>query len=114
MFDIAEKPKLSPTNARALARMKQTIRKNNAGFAEQIQGFRDNPETPEESETESSEESDETDIESLDSEAEAERQFKMVRTGVAERPKDKILSLTPQEITYEMVQTKLVEVAAAR
>jgi len=114
MFDIAEKPKLSPTNARALARMKQTIRKNNAGFAEQIQGFRDNPETPEESETESSEESDETDIESLDSEAEAERQFKMVRTGVAERPKDKFLSLTPQEISYEMVQTKLVEVAAAR
>ena len=114
MFDTAEKPKLSPTNARALARMKQTIRKNNAGFAEQIQGYRDNPETPEESESEESEESDETDIESLDSEAEAERQFKMVRTGVAERPKDKILSLTPQEITYEMVQKKLVEVAAAR
>eukprot|EP00889_Picochlorum_renovo_P008019 jgi/Picre1/35049/NNA_002514.t1 len=100
-------------NARALARMKQTIRKNNAGYAEQIQAFKENPESPEESEEES-EESDETDIESLDSEAEAERQFKTVRTGVAERPKDKILSIAPQEITYEMVQKKLAEVAAAR
>lgn len=110
---FADKPKLSPTNARALARMKQTIRKNNAGYAEQIQAFKENPESPEESEEES-EESDDTDIESLDSEAEAERQFRTVRTGVVERPKDKILSIAPQEISYEMVQKKLAEVAAAR
>lgn len=112
----AEKPKLSPTNARALARMKQTIRKNNTTYAEQIQAFRENPESPEpsSSEEEESDESDETDIEDLDSEEEAERQFKTVRTGVAERPKDKILSIAPQEITYEMVKRKLKEVAAAR
>jgi len=94
--------------------MKQTIRKNNTAYAEQMQAYRDNPESPEESEEDESDESDETDVESLDSEAEAERQFKTVRTGVAERPKDKILSMSPQEITYEMVQKKLVEVAAAR
>ena len=37
-----------------------------------------------------------------------------VRTGVVQRPKDKILSMSPQEITYEMVGKKLVEIAMAR
>ena len=36
----AEKPKLSPTNTRALTRMKQTLRKHNAAFVEQMQIFR--------------------------------------------------------------------------
>lgn len=95
--------------------MKQTLRKSSAAYAEQMQAFRENPESPEPSSSdEASDESDATDIEDLDSDAEAERQFKTVRTGVAERPKDKILSIAPQEITYEMVQKKLKEVAAAR
>ena len=110
----AEKPKLSPTNAKALARLKLTIKKNNATFAEQIQAYRDNPESPEVSSEEEESDVSDSDDESLDSEAEAERQFKTVRTGVAERPKDKILSMAPEEITYEMVQKKLEEVAAAR
>ena len=94
--------------------MKLAIKKNNSGFAEQIQAYRENPETPVAS-SESEESSSESDAESLDSEAEAERQFeKTVRTGVAERPKDKILSMAPEEITYDMVQKKLAEVAAAR
>lgn len=37
-----------------------------------------------------------------------------VRTGVVQRPKDKILSMDPKEITYEMVQKKLGEIAMAR
>lgn len=111
---VADKPKLSPTNARALARMKQTLRKNNTAFAEQMQAFRENPESPEPSSSEEESEESDGSEEELDSEAEAERQFKTVRTGVAERPKDKILSIAPQEITYEMVQKKLREVAAAR
>ena len=37
-----------------------------------------------------------------------------MRTGVVQRPKDKILSMSPQEITYEMVGKKLVEIAMAR
>lgn len=32
----AEKPKLSPTNTRALTRMKQTLRKHNVNYAEQV------------------------------------------------------------------------------
>ena len=35
-FICAEKPKLSPTNTRALTRMKQTLRKHNATYAEQV------------------------------------------------------------------------------
>ena len=37
-----------------------------------------------------------------------------MRTGVVQRPKDKILSMDPKEITYEMVQKKLQEIAMAR
>lgn len=37
-----------------------------------------------------------------------------VRTGVVQRPKDKILSMDPKEITYDMVQKKLQEIAMAR
>ena len=37
-----------------------------------------------------------------------------MRTGVVQRPKDKILSMDPKEITYEMVQKKLHEIAMAR
>jgi hypothetical protein len=37
---VADKPKLSPTNTRALTRMKQTLRKHNASFAEEMQAFR--------------------------------------------------------------------------
>lgn len=36
----AEKPKLSPTNTRALTRMKQTLRKHNAAYTEQMRLFR--------------------------------------------------------------------------
>lgn len=36
----AEKPKLSPTNTRALTRMKQTLRKHNALYADQMRLFR--------------------------------------------------------------------------
>ena len=110
----AEKPKLSPTNAKALSRMKLAIKKNNSVFAEQIQAYRENPETPVVS-SESEQSEVESDAESLDSEAEAERQFeRTVRTGVIERPKDKVMSMPPEEITYDVVQKKLGEVAAAR
>lgn len=117
IFLDAEKPKLSPTNTRALARMKQTLRKNNTTYAEQMAAFRQNPESPEPSEASSSEsEADSSDSaeDDLDSDAEAEKQFRTVRTGVVARPKDKILSMDPKEISYEMVQRKLKEVAAAR
>ena len=33
---------------------------------------------------------------------------------MVQRPKDKILSMDPKEITYEMVQKKLAEIAMAR
>lgn len=99
--------------------MKQTLRKAAGIYAEQVAAFRANPESPEPSESEASpsdaSDSDEdSEAEELDSDAEAERQFKTVRTGVVARPKDKILSMDPKEISYEMVQKKLREVAAAR
>ncbi len=53
----AEKPKLSPTNTRALTRMKQTLRKHNAGYTEQMAAFRANPVSESEASEESSESS---------------------------------------------------------
>jgi translation initiation factor 3 subunit C len=50
----------------------------------------------------------------LDTEEEEEAKFKSVRTGVVQRPKDKILLIDPKEITYEMVQKKLLEISMAR
>lgn len=49
---LAEKPKLSPTNTRALSRMKQQLRRHNAGYAEQIAAFRENPVSDSEPESE--------------------------------------------------------------
>lgn len=80
--------------------------------------FRESPESSSESEEISSASGSgsdrDSDEEELDSEAEAERQFRTVRTGVAARPKDKILSMSPAEISYEMVQRKLKEISMAR
>ncbi|KAI7845552.1 hypothetical protein COHA_000843 [Chlorella ohadii] len=113
---LAEKPKLSPTNTRALTRMKQTLRKHNAAYAEQMRLFRENPvseteEEPSPSESESEESGSERE---LNTEEEEEAKFKSVRTGVVQRPKDKLLTMDPKEITYEMVQKKLQEIAMAR
>ena len=46
----AEKPKLSPTNTKALNRMKQTLRKHLPAFAEQMGAYRENPVSEEEEE----------------------------------------------------------------
>ncbi|KAL4854001.1 Eukaryotic translation initiation factor 3 subunit C [Chlorella vulgaris] len=93
---LAEKPKLSPTNTRAFTRMKQTLRKHNASYGEQIQSFRANP------------------IVETEAEDSASEMEMTVRTGVVQRPKDKILLMDPNDITYEMVQKKLQDIAVAR
>ncbi|KAL4433586.1 hypothetical protein ABPG75_000027 [Micractinium tetrahymenae] len=113
---LADKPKLSPTNTRALTRMKQTLRKHNAAYAEQMRLYRENPisETEEEEESPSESESAGGSERDMNTEEEEEAKFKSVRTGVVQRPKDKILSMDPKEITYEMVQKKLQEIAMAR
>ncbi len=61
----AEKPKLSPTNTRALTRMKQTLRKHNAAYSEQMAAFRANPVSESEASeaSESEDGSDESDSE---------------------------------------------------
>jgi translation initiation factor 3 subunit C len=99
--------------------MKQTLRKHIPTYVEQMAKFRESPESSSESEEEISSASGsgsdrDSDEEELDSEAEAERQFRTIRTGVASRPKDKILSMSPAEISYEMVQRKLKEISMAR
>ncbi|RMZ52937.1 hypothetical protein APUTEX25_001056, partial [Auxenochlorella protothecoides] len=97
---LAEKPKLSPTNTRALSRMKQQLRRHNAGYAEQIAAFRENPVSDSEPESEAPPNDD--------------GKFRLARTGVVARPKDRVLTMDPKEITYEVVSKKLREIALAR
>lgn len=143
--------------------MKQTLRKHNAAYAEQMRLFRENPVSETEEEVEpagASGSEDEASERELNTEEEEEAKFKSgarwrgapgaactarsgpggparaaapcltpvpacpapwpclspraVRTGVVQRPKDKILTMDPKEITYEMVQKKLGEIAQAR
>ena len=46
---------MSPTNAKALNTMRQRLKKHNVGFQEQIDKFRENPESTEEEPSDDSE-----------------------------------------------------------
>ncbi|KAK2079971.1 hypothetical protein QBZ16_002366 [Prototheca wickerhamii] len=102
---LAEKPKLSPTNNRALMRMKQTVRKHNAQYAEQIAAFRANPVSEESSSSASEAEASASEASGTEeagagSGADSEGgKFRNVRTGL---------------ITHEVVARKLQEISAAR
>lgn len=48
LADKDAKKKMSPTNAKALNTMRQRLKKHNVGFQEQIDKFRENPESTEE------------------------------------------------------------------
>ena len=97
--------KLSPTNAKALNTMRQRLKKHNLQYQEQIDGFRESPESPEEES-----EDEESDAESTVSESGADEEgagdedgFERIKSKMEKR-KDKLLTMDPTEITYEMVQ----------
>lgn len=55
LADKDAKKKMSPTNAKALNTMRQRLKKHNIGFQEQIDKFRENPESTEEEASDASE-----------------------------------------------------------
>ena len=61
LADKDAKKKMSPTNAKALNTMRQRLKKHNVAFQEQIDKFRENPESTEE------EPSDDSELDSSDS-----------------------------------------------
>ncbi|KAK9812688.1 hypothetical protein WJX72_002071 [[Myrmecia] bisecta] len=110
------KKKMSPTNAKALNTMRQRLKKHNQAYLEQIHKYRENPEsTEEEAEAEesddgssSSESGGEEGEEGSDNEG-----FEKIKSKT-EKKKDKLLTMDPTEITYEMVQKKLREIMLSR
>ena len=64
LADKDAKKKMSPTNAKALNTMRQRLKKHNIGYQEQIDKFRENPESTEEEASDASELESESDDES--------------------------------------------------
>eukprot|EP00798_Chlamydomonas_sp_ICE-L_P014783 gene14783-20833_t len=102
------KKKMSPTNAKALSTMRQRLKKHNLSYAEQIAAFRENPDS---TESEESEEEPEDEGENMDRADFDEDGFK---TQQVAKKKDKMLTMDPKEITYEMVSKKLREIMLTR
>lgn len=70
LADKDAKKKMSPTNAKALNTMRQRLKKHNIGYQEQIDKFRENPESTEEEASDASELESESDESSGDEEKE--------------------------------------------
>ncbi|BDA51264.1 Eukaryotic translation initiation factor 3 subunit C [Coccomyxa sp. Obi] len=105
--------KMSPTNNKAFNTMRQRLRKHNPTFADQMEKFRAAPESEEE-ESEEEEEEESSDEESDEEEGEeGEDGFEKARSA-KEKKKDKLLTMDPKEITFEMVNKKLQEIVLSR
>ncbi|CAL8466376.1 g5912 [Coccomyxa elongata] len=105
--------KMSPTNNKAFNTMRQRLRKHNPAYAEQMEKFREAPESEEE-ESEEEEEEESSDEESDEEEGEeGEDGFEKARSA-KEKKKDKLLTMDPKEITFEMVNKKLQEIVLSR
>ncbi|KAG1661195.1 hypothetical protein FOA52_006001 [Chlamydomonas sp. UWO 241] len=102
------KKKMSPTNAKALNTMRQRLKKHNPDYADMMNAFRENPESPSESSSD-----DEVEQEGSDGE-EGEEGDEVWETKTKDKKKDKILTMDPKDITYELVTKKLKEVILTR
>mmetsp|Transcript_33430 Transcript_33430/g.84725 ORF Transcript_33430/g.84725 Transcript_33430/m.84725 type:complete len:947 (-) Transcript_33430:272-3112(-) len=103
------KKKMSKTNAQALNTMRQRVKKHTPTYAELMAKHRENPEsTEEEPEDESSEE------ESEEEEGEEGSDDEFRKQPQAAKKKDKLMTMDPKEITYEMVNKKLREIVMSR
>jgi len=104
------KKKMSATNAKALNTMKQRLKKHNAQFIDQINKFKENPESTEEEEEE--EDSDQGSSGDEDSEEGDEQEGEPKQ--ITQKKKDRLLTMDPKEITYELVSKKLREIVMSR
>ena len=117
------KKKMSPTNAKALNTMRQRLKKHNVSFVDQMAKFRENPESSDEEEVvvvkkkkkvKDEDEDDEDDKEEGEGE-EGEEDNEGFETKVkGERKKDKLMTMDPKDITYELVAKKLKEIIMTR
>lgn len=114
------KKKMSPTNAKALNTMRQRLKKHNVSFVDQMAKFRESPESSEEEEEvvvvkKKKKVRDAEDDEGEDQGEEGEEDNEGFETKVkGEKKKDKVMTMDPKDITYELVSKKLKEIIMTR
>ncbi|XP_010427753.1 PREDICTED: eukaryotic translation initiation factor 3 subunit C-like [Camelina sativa] len=116
------KKKMSTSNSKALNSMRQRLKKNNKLYEDEINKYRESPETEEvkESEDEDSEDDDEDDESEDDVNVEADSEEdkgdpsweKML--SKKDKLMEKLYNKDPKEITWDWVNQKFKEVVAAR
>ncbi|KAF5842012.1 eukaryotic translation initiation factor 3 subunit 8 N-terminus-domain-containing protein [Dunaliella salina] len=90
------KKKMSSTNAKALNAMRQRLKKHIPMFAELVEKYKENPESTDEEEEEEEEEG-------------GKEEGKAMTKKL-----DKLMTMDPKEITFEMVHKKLMEIVSTR
>ncbi|KAL6745259.1 eukaryotic translation initiation factor 3c [Haematococcus lacustris] len=105
------KKKMNASNAKALNTMRQRLKKHMPTYQEQVNAFRENPESTAEEEEEEPESEEEEESGDEGAEEGNEDGFRQAHQA---KKKDKIMTMDPKEITYDMVNKKLKEVLMTR
>lgn len=114
------KKKMSSSNAKALNKMKQNLKKNNKQYEDMIIKYRENPESGIEGEEEEeaedeSESEEETDEPGSESEEDTDKEDETTdERGHVDKHMDRQFMKNPSEITWDTVNKKVKEIVAGR
>ena len=113
------KKKLSPTNAKAFNSLRQKVKKHCLGFTAALEGVRakmdsSSSDSESESESESTDEAEEGEEDDDEAEHAAAAEEATRAAARAEARKDKFWIMDPKDISWDMVDKKLLEIIVSR